>query len=108
MVNVTPEEVIAMRKGQKRLDEMTELDKDIAGRTGARLQIPPTDVYNLRRIAGLLHGLAADLDMLSRRSDLRARTVILEMRACVADVNRRINEITGNEKRRRANRGKTA
>ena len=108
MVNVTPEEVIAMRKGQKRLDEMTELDKDIVGRTGARLHIPPTDVYNLRRIAGLLHGLAADLDMLSGRSDLRARTVILEMRACVGDVNRRINEMTGKGKGRRANRGKTA
>ena len=108
MVNVTPEEVIAMRKGQKALEEMTDLDKDIAGRTGARLHIPPTDVYNLRRIAGPLHGLAADLDMLSRRTDMRARTVMLEMRACVSDVNRRINEMTGNEKGRRANRGQTA
>src|SRR5260370_27197604 len=108
MVNVTPEEVIAMRKGQKALEEMTDLDKDIAGRTGARLHIPPTDVYNLRRIAGLLHGLAADLDMLSRRTDMRAWTVMLEMRACVSAVNRRINEMTGNEKGRRANRGQTA
>lgn len=98
MVNVTPEEVIAMRKGQMALDEMTELDKDIVGRTGARIHIPPTDVYNLRRIAGLLHGLAADIDVLSRRTDMRARTIMLEMRASVADVNGRINDMTGNEK----------
>src|SRR5258708_34465043 len=102
MVNVTPEEVIAMRKGQKRLDEMTELDKDIAGRTGARLHIPPTDVYNLRRIAGLLHGLAADLDMLSGRPDLRARTVLLDMRACVGDVIRRVTTSTWNARGRSA------
>ena len=108
MVNVTPEEVMAMRKGQKALDQMTELDKDIAGRTGARLHIPPTDVYSLRRIAGLLHGLAADLDMLSRQTDMRARTVMLEMRACVGDVNRRINEMTGKGKGRSANRRQTA
>ena len=94
----TPEEVLQMRKGKKLYDELSELDKDIVGRSGARIHIPPTDVYNLRRIAGLLNGLAADLDVLSRRTDMRARTILLEMRASVADVNKRINEISGKGK----------
>jgi hypothetical protein len=108
MVNVTPEEVIAMRKGQKALDEMTELDRTVAGRGGKHLTIPVCDSFTLRRVAGVIHELATDLDQLARRQDLRARLVILSMGDSVDEANRRIREMTGNENRRRANRGQTA
>ena len=97
-----------MRRGQKRLDEMTEKDKDIAGRGGKHLTIPVCDTFTLRRVAGVIHELATDLDQLARRQDLRARLVILSMGDSVDDANRRIREMTRNEKGRRDNRGQTA
>lgn len=102
MVQITPEEVELMRKGKARLEEMSQLDRDICGADIAKhLVIPMADVYNLRRIAGLLHGLAADLDILSRRHDYTARTIILETRAAIDCTNRRIKEMTGKGKRKK-------
>jgi hypothetical protein len=100
MVQVTPEEFDAMRKGKARLEEMSEMDRAICGAdTAKHLIIPMCDIYNLRRIAGLLHGLASDLDNLSRRADLRARTIILEVRAEIDSCNKRIREMTGKGKK---------
>src|SRR6266851_3008792 len=102
MVQITPEEVEEMRKGRKRLEEMSQFDRDICGADQAKhLIIPMADVYNLRRIAGLMHGLASDLDVLSRRQDYTARTIILETRAAIDGCNRRIKEFTGKGKRRK-------
>lgn len=102
MVAVSPEEWDAMRKGKARLEEMSDMDKAICGAgTAKHLIIPMCDVYNLRRIAGLLNGLAASFDQLSRRHDLRARTIILEVRAECDDFNRRAREMTGKGKRKK-------
>jgi hypothetical protein len=87
-----------MRKGKKRLDEMTELDRDIAGRAAKHLVLPMMDVYNLRRVAGILNGLAADFDMISRRHDISARLIILSVRDAVDQANTRIKEMTGKGK----------
>jgi hypothetical protein len=103
MVNMTPEEVMAMKNGQRDpFEEMSQMDRDIAGAdTAKHLVIPMCDIYNLRRVAGLLHGLAADLDVLSRRHDVRARTLILETRALIDETNRRIRDMTGKGKRKK-------
>lgn len=102
MVDVTPEEVMAMKRGEKRLEEMSQLDRDICGADQAKhIIIPLCDVFNLRRISGILHGLASDLDGLSRRHDLQARTIILETRAHIDSANRRIKEMTGKGKRKK-------
>lgn len=97
---VKPDEWDEMRKGKDRLEEMTQFDRNICGAdTAKHLVIPMCDVYNLRRIAGLLHGLAADLDQLSRRGDMRARSIILETRDAIDSANKRIREMTGKGKR---------
>lgn len=98
----TIQEAIEMRKGKARLEEMSELDRSICGADQAKhLIIPMSDVYNLRRIAGILHGLAADLDNLSRVTNVKARTIILETRAHIDDANKRIREMTGKGKRKK-------
>lgn len=105
MVDASPEEIDLMRRGKARLEEMSKMDRDICGADTAKyLVIPMCDVYNLRRIAGLLNGLAASFDVLSRRHDLRARTIILEVRAEIDDCNRRIKEMTGKGKRNKRRR----
>jgi len=102
MVQVTPEEIDAMRKGRQRLEEMSQSDRELCGADQAKhLIIPMSDVYNLRRIAGILNGLAASFDTLSRRHDIKARSIILEVRAEIDDANRRIREMTGKGKRQK-------
>lgn len=105
MVQISPEEVMARRRHEReidRLDEMSERDRDIAGAYGYKhLMIPMADVYNLRRIAGILHGLATDMDVLSRSTTMRPRTIIMETRMLVDDANRRVREMTGKGKRKK-------
>lgn len=98
MVAISPEEVMEMRKGQKRLEEMTELDHDIAGRSAKHLVLPMMDVYNLRRVAGILNGLAADFEAMSRRHDISPRLIILSVRDAVDQANTRIKEMVGKGK----------
>lgn len=43
-------------------------DQSIVGKA-IRIEIPFTDIYKMREIAEMLHGLAADLDFTSRRTD---------------------------------------
>lgn len=102
MVDVSPEEVMAMRKGKARLEEMSEMDRAICGAdTAKHIIIPMCDVYNFRRIADLLRGFSASLDVLSRRHDRRARSIILEVRADIDELNRGIREMTGKGKRKK-------
>lgn len=102
MVQVNEQEWDDMRKGKARLEEMTQFDRDICRADQAKhLVIPLCDIYNLRRIAGILNGLAADFDVLSRRKDMRARTIVLETRSVIDDANRRIREMTGKGKGRK-------
>lgn len=94
MVDVNPAEWDMARKaGVKFREEMNEIDRIICGADQAKhLIIPMSDVYNLRRIAEVLRSVASDLDFLSRRTDIKARTIILETRAIVDDANRQIRE----------------
>lgn len=89
-------EIIEMRKGKARLEEMSEFDRQLVGADKAKhLIIPMNDVYNLRRIAAVLQQLAADFDALSRRHDIRARSIIMEAQAFIDHANRDIRVISG-------------
>src|SRR5258708_12703711 len=78
MVNITPEEVMAMRK-KPEPTELSQIDKDILGET-CRLEIPFRDVARMRQTAELLRGYADQLDFYSGRTDLPARTVLFHLR----------------------------
>jgi hypothetical protein len=100
VATVRPEEWDEMRI--RASEEMSELDRSICGAdTTKHIILPMNDVINLRRCAGLLHDLATNIDNLTRRQNYTARTIILEVRTEIDDVNRRIRETIGKGKRRR-------
>lgn len=99
----TNEEALAMKKGEARLEEMSQMDRDICGADSAKHIIIPmgADLWNLRRIADLIQGFGADVAFLTRRQDARQRAIILELRARIDELNRRIKEMTGKGKRKK-------
>lgn len=93
MVKITPEEVIRRRQLEQRsTDELDDLDRAIVGEV-ARLDIPLNSVVGLRRVAEHLRGLASALDVLSKRDDLVARSVLFEARMTTREVNRRLRRM---------------
>lgn len=96
MVQVNEQEWDAMRKGKTRIEEMSKFDRELVGADKAKhIIVPMNDVYNLRRFAGVLHSLASDFENLSRRHDIKARTIILEAQAVIDHANREIRIISG-------------
>lgn len=97
---VKPEEWDEMRG--RRLEEMSQMDKDICGaNTAKHIILPMNDVINLRRCAGLLHELASNIDNITRRQNYTARSIILEIRMEIDHINQRIRDTIGKGKRRR-------
>jgi hypothetical protein len=90
MVNVTPEEVMAMRR-KPEPDELSQIDKDIIGET-CRLEIPFRDVERMKPTASLLRAYADQLDFYSARSDLPARTILFHLRTEARLLNRKLRE----------------
>lgn len=74
-------------------DEPTELQQRYVGKV-ARLDIPLHSVITLRRIAEELHGLATNLDWLSRRHEAPA-VVLLEARWHVEKAEKKMRGIRG-------------
>lgn len=100
---VKPDEWDEMRT--RRLEEMSQMDKDICGAdTTKHIILPMNDVINLRRCASLMHELATNIDNITRRQHYTARTIILEVRMEIDMMNQRIRETIGKGKRRRRNR----
>lgn len=93
MVQITPEEVMAMRR-KPMPDELSQIDKDIIGET-CRLEIPFRDVYRMRQTADLLRGYAEQLDFYSRRTDLPPRTILFHLRSEARALNRALRETRG-------------
>lgn len=77
-------------------EEMTDFDRAVVGAFGSKnLRIPMTSAVNLRRVADIMRGLATDLERLSKRGDLAARTIILEAGWCVNQANAKIRALPG-------------
>lgn len=68
------------RRAELGEDDLNAFDRQIVGET-CRLELPLTSVYNLRRVADLLRGLAERYDLLSRRDDIPPRSLLFEARA---------------------------
>ena len=52
------------------------------------------DTIMLWRVAGVIHSLAAELDMLSRRKDLSLRLLAMSLEAIVNEANAEIRRAT--------------
>jgi hypothetical protein len=97
MVNVTPEEVMAMRR-KPEPDELSQIDKDILG-ASCRLEIPFRDVERMKQTAALLRTYADQLDFYSSRTDLPPRTILFHLRTEAQLLNRRIRDTQGRRTR---------
>lgn len=94
MVGTLDDQVVRLRQ-EKIAAEMTEHDRKIIGASSARLVIPLTDRYSLRKIPDMLRGLAALIEQQAVRNDLSDRTILLEVKGEVSSFNSRIREIHG-------------
>lgn len=81
----------------KRLEQsgLSRADIEIIGGTSARLEIPLTDRFTLRKVPDILRGLAAVIENHSRREDWSERVVMLEVKSEIRDYARRLREIHG-------------
>lgn len=81
----------------RRLEEsgLSARDIEIIGGPSARMEIPLTDRFTLRKVPDILRGLAAAIESHSRREDWSERTVMLEVKSEVRDSARRLREIHG-------------
>jgi hypothetical protein len=93
VVNITPEEVMAMKR-KPDPNELSQIDKDIIGET-CRLEIPFRDVYRMRQTAELLRGYAEQLDFYSRRTDLPPRTILFHLRQEARAINKQLRDTRG-------------
>jgi|SRR5579859_3896988 len=89
----TLEEALARKKEG---EELTDFDREVARAFGSKnLRIPMTSAVNLRRVADIMHGLATELDRLSRRGDLSSRSIIIEARWLIDQANMKIRTLPG-------------
>ena len=79
MVGTLTAAILHLKATEAGPDEPDEIGLQIHGET-CRLEIPLTSVYNLRRVAALLRGLAEQLDFLSRRDDIPPRSITFQAR----------------------------
>ncbi len=93
MVNVTPEEVLEMRK-RREPGELGQMDKDIIGET-CRLEIPFRSTARMKQTADLLRGFAAQLDFYAERHDLPQRTVLFHLAFEARVLNRKLRDTRG-------------
>lgn len=69
MVDITPQEVMDMRKEKKQLEEMSDWEMKQLPR-GLRLDIPLKSTQHLKRISPILRQLAEAIDMECRKKEL--------------------------------------
>jgi hypothetical protein len=100
VAHIDPVEWDAMRKGKKQIEEMSQFDRELVGADRSRHLVIPMGqgAFSFRRIAGVLHELASDLDTLSRRTDMSARSIVLHVQDSVTRANYRIKEMAGKGK----------
>lgn len=73
-------------------DEINQVEATYIGDV-VRLEIPLKSVFNLRKVAEELHGLATRLEHLARLSDDKPPVVMLQVREMVRGTNRRLDAI---------------
>ncbi len=98
MVDISPQEVMDMKKSQKALEDMTPREREIVGGT-VRLDLPMDSQYRLRQVAECLRDLAKILDRLSRANDVTPVQACIEASAQAFFTRRDIMRLHGRELR---------
>lgn len=73
-------------------DTLTDFDRGIVGRD-LKLSIPLHSQVRLRDLADLLHGLANQLDLISRDTTLKPRHALFDAGTHVRATQRKINDV---------------
>ncbi len=94
----TVEDVVAMKREKKQLEELTERDRSMIGGS-VRLDLPMDSQYRLRQIADELQRLAAILDRLSRDDNLTPRQALIEASTQAFFTRRDLLELSGRKLR---------
>lgn len=98
MVDITPQEVMDMKKSAKAVEDLTERQREIVGGT-VRLDLPMDSQYRLRQVAECLRDLATILDKLSRANSLTPVQACIEASAQAFFTRRDIMKLHGRELR---------
>jgi len=85
-------EAALAEKRRPQADELSEWDREKIG-TFVRLEIPLTDIYKLRKVAGLLRGLADRIDTHTRRSDLSIVDILVRLKFEIGSTGTRIKRM---------------
>jgi hypothetical protein len=98
MVDISPEEVMDMRKSAKAMEDLSPREREIVGGT-VRLDLPMDSQYRLRQVAECLRDLATVLDKLSRTNSMTPVQALLEASAQAFFTRRDIMKLTGRQLR---------
>jgi hypothetical protein len=98
MVNISPQEVIEMRKSEKALEDLSPREREIVGGT-VRLDLPMDSQYRLRQVAECLRDLAKTLDRLSRADSMTPVQACIEASAQAFFTRRDIMRLQGRQLR---------
>lgn len=88
------------RKGPKA--GLSDMDRAIGpGTNGTRLEVPLADAVSLRHVADLLRGFCAELERLSRVTEIPEREILAIVKARVRETNAKMRlKVYGSPKRR--------
>jgi hypothetical protein len=98
MVDITPQEVMDMKKSAKAVEDMSPREREIVGGT-VRLDLPMDSQYRLRQVAECLRDLAKKLDALSRSDTLTPVQACIEASAQAFFTRRDIMRLEGRQLR---------
>ena len=94
MVQITPEEVMAQRKGQQPEDTLRSWERDLL-KASARVDIPLDSPHLLRKVAPVLAGLAAHIEFTARRTDISEFDILSSIHGAVRSATKQIRLLHG-------------
>ena len=88
----TREQFIRLLEEPKETCDLNQMDRDILG-GDIRLTIPLGSRYQLRNVADLLRGYAAEIDFITRQAEMDERSLLFHLKFKAKLLNKRIREV---------------
>ena len=95
MVQITPEEVMEMRRKQATPDDPIRSWERELLKASARVDIPLDSPHLLRKVAPILAGLAAHIEFTSKRTDLSEFDILMSIQGAVRGATKQIRQLHG-------------